>query len=169
MEWYKKKSTNPIMKNLWLHKAGERLKWLAYKKTPYVQELLKILKNHRVLTFCADINQTEKLGSNAIHSKKKSSDITLKAFNEGKIKHITSVAMLDEGVNLTSCRVGIFANINSSERIVVQRIGRILRHKDPIIIIPYFINTREEEIVNNMLEGYNSDLIETMNIKDFKL
>ena len=169
VEWYKKKSTNPIMKNLWLHKAGERLKWLAYKKTPYVQELLKILKNQRVLTFCADINQTEKLGSNAIHSKKKSSDITLKAFNEGKIKHITSVAMLDEGVNLTSCRVGIFANINSSERIVVQRIGRILRHKDPIIIIPYFINTREEEIVNNMLEGYNSDLIEIMGIKDFKL
>ena len=169
VEWYKKKSTNPIMKNLWLHKAGERLKWLAYKKTPYVQELLKILKNQRVLTFCADINQTEKLGSNAIHSKKKSSDITLKAFNEGKIKHITSVAMLDEGVNLTSCRVGIFANINSSERIVVQRIGRILRHKDPIIIIPYFINTREEEIVNNMLEGYNSDLIEIMDIKDFKL
>ena len=169
VEWYKKKSTNPIMKNLWLHKAGERLKWLAYKKTPYVQELLKILKNQRVLTFCADIDQTEKLGSNAIHSKKKSSDITLKSFNEGKIKHITSVAMLDEGVNLTSCRVGIFANINSSERIVVQRIGRILRHKDPIIIIPYFINTREQEIVNNMLEGYNSDLIETMNIKDFKL
>ena len=77
--------------------------------------------------------------------------------------------MLDEGVNLTSCRVGIFANINSSERIVVQRIGRILRHKDPIIIIPYFINTREQEIVNNMLEGYNPDLIETMDIKDFKL
>ena len=62
-------------------------------------------------------------------------------------------------VNLTNCRIGIFANINSSERLQIQRIGRVLRHAEPLIIIPYFKHSREEEIVSQILEGYNKDLI----------
>lgn len=161
VEKYKRKALggNAALKNLWMHAAGERLKWLASKKTNYVKELLKKLQNERTLTFCASIEQTEEVGKNCIHSKNKIAKDILDAFNTGKIKHITACNMLDEGVNLTSCRVGIFANINASERIQIQRIGRILRHSKPIIIIPYYRNTREEEIVDKMIEGYNPSLI----------
>ena len=69
--------------------------------------------------------------------------------------------MLDEGINLNDCQVGIFAYINSSERMQIQKIGRILRHKNPVIILPYFVNTREEEIVEKMLQQYDKSLIET--------
>lgn len=73
-------------------------------------------------------------------------------------------------VNLTNCRVGIFCNLNSSEIVVKQRVGRILRHKSPIIIIPYFKNTREEELVEKMIEDYNKELIKTLNnINDLEL
>ncbi len=50
-------------------------------------------------------------------------------------------------------------------------VKRILRHKSPIIIIPYYKNTREEEIIfKEMLYNYNKDLIHTItNIKDIKL
>lgn len=38
-------------------------------------------------------------------------------------------------------------------------VKRLLRHKDPIIIIPYFKGTREEELVAKMLEDYNPELV----------
>ena len=67
--------------------------------------------------------------------------------------------MLDEGLNPYNCQVGIFDMLNSSEKLQIQRVGRILRHKHPIIIIPYFKNTRDEEILKKMLENYNTDYI----------
>ena len=69
-------------------------------------------------------------------------------------------------VNLTNCRIGIFCNLNSSEIIVKQRIGRLLRHKAPIIIVHYFRFTREEELLNKMLEEYNKDFIKIINNMD---
>jgi len=73
-------------------------------------------------------------------------------------------------VNLTNCRIGIFCNLNSSEIVVKQRVGRILRHKSPIIIIPYFKDTREEELVQKMVEEYSEESIVTINnINEIKL
>lgn len=49
-------------------------------------------------------------------------------------------------------------------------VKRILRHKSPIIIIPYFKDTREEELVEKMIEEYNKDSIITIdNVNDIKL
>ena len=69
-------------------------------------------------------------------------------------------------MNLCNCQVGIYANLNSSDTIVKQRMGRLLRHKNPVIIVPYFKNTREEELVNKMLENYNPKLVTV--IDDYK-
>lgn len=49
--------------------------------------------------------------------------------------------------------------INSSQRMSLQRIGRILRHKSPVLIFPYWKNTREEEIIEELIKGYNPNLI----------
>ena len=84
-------------------------------------------------------------------------------FNANRIKHITACNILNEGVNLTNCRIGIFCNLNSSEIIVRQRVGRLLRHKSPIIIIPYFKGTREEELMQKMIEEYSKESIITIN------
>lgn len=56
-------------------------------------------------------------------------------------------------MNLTNCQIGVFASLNSSEIMQVQKIGRLLRHKNPCLIVPYFRNTRDEEIVTKMFEG----------------
>lgn len=66
-------------------------------------------------------------------------------------------------VNLTNCRIGVYATLNSSDRMIVQKMGRLLRHPNPIIIIPYFKYTRDEEIVKKMCENYNEELITTIN------
>ena len=159
--FYKRKAANgnPAMKNLWLRACGDRLTYLANAKNDQVQEILAKLKNHRTITFCTNISQSEILGKNCIHSKNKSAQTILDSFNASKIKHITACHMLNEGVNLTNCQYGIFANINASETIQVQRVGRSLRHKSPILIIPFFRDTREEEIVKKWMENYNKDLI----------
>lgn len=173
IEWYKSKyfnSRNKRIKNLWLSMAGKRLKWCAEQKEALVLSLLDKFRNYKTLTFCSGIEQSERLGKYNITSKNKASVKNLEMFNSNKIKHITACNILNEGVNLTNCRIGIFCNLNSSEIVVKQRVGRILRHKSPIIIIPYFKNTREEELVEKMTEEYNPELIHVVeNVNDIKI
>lgn len=169
IEWYKKMSFGtPAFKNMWLQNAGKRLKWLAEEKTEYIKTILQYLKGKRVLTFCNNIEQTEILG-NGINCKQKDQTL-LNKFNNHEIDTISACNMLDEGVNLVDCQIGLYAALNSSERMITQKLGRILRHKNPIIIIPYFTYTRDEEIVNKMLEDYNPELIKKItNIKEIEL
>lgn len=164
IDWYKKKMFNETFKNLFLRKSGERLKWLSDQKTAYVKHLLDLLDKERILTFCNGIPQTGELGKYCINSSKskKENEANLEKFNSGKIKHITACNMLDEGMNLTNCRVGVYAVLNSSDRMIAQKLGRLLRHPDPVIIIPYYKGTRDEELVNKMLENYNPALVTTI-------
>lgn len=173
IEFWKKKymsTRNEGVKAKWLFLAGQRLKFLSQIKNPIILSILKLLKNQRVLTFCSSIEQTELLGKNCINSKNKEASDILDRFNNKKIRHITACNMLNEGMNLVDCRVGLYANLNSSDIIIKQRLGRILRHKDPIIIIPYYIGTREEELVKKMLEDYNPELVKTItNLEEITL
>ena len=173
IEWYKNKyfnSRNERIKNLWLSTAGKRLKWCAEQKEALVLSLLDKFRNYKTLTFCSSIEQSERLGKYNITSKNKNSAEYLNMFNNNKIKHITACSILNEGVNLTNCRIGIFCNLNSSEIVVKQRVGRILRHKSPIIIIPYFKDTREEELVQKMIEEYSEkSKIIINNMNDIKI
>lgn len=147
-------------KNMWLRACKDRLTFLAEKKESFVLDLLKYVKDYRTLTFCTSIEQTKKLGDYPISSDdNKQSMQNLADFNEGKINHITTCSMLNEGVNLSSCQVGIHANIGSSEVAEIQKLGRLLRHKNPLIIIPYYAGTREEEIVDKMMKNYNPSLV----------
>lgn len=164
------RTRSDIAKNKWLRLCGDRLKWLSDKKTPYVQQILLHLGNCRTLIFCNSIEQTELLGEYCINSKNKDSINNLKLFNEHKVNHITACNILNEGMNLVDCQVGIYANLNSSDTIIKQRMGRLLRHKNPVIVVPYFKSTREEELVNNMLENYNPKLVTIIdNYKQIKI
>ena len=172
IEYYKRAfmtCRNERIKSKWLKLAGDRLKILSNLKTDFVSGILKKLKNERTITFCNSIEQTEVLGKYNINSKNKESANNLSMFNKGKIKHITCVNMLNEGINLYDCKVGIFAVLNSSEIMIKQKNGRLLRHPEPVIIIPYYINTREQELVEKMLEDYNPELVTTTDINNIKL
>ena len=161
--WYKKKMFSEVFKNMFLRKSGDRLNWLSQQKTAFVKHLLAhVLKDQRTLTFCNGIPQTEELGRYCVNSKNKESKENLAKFNSGKVKHITACNMLDEGINLVNCRVGVYATLNSSDRMITQKLGRLLRHPNPVIIIPYFVKTRDEEIVAKMLENYNPELVTTI-------
>jgi superfamily II DNA or RNA helicase len=153
---------NPAMERSWLFQAGKRLEFLADCKLGIVKDILQKLDRQRTITFCKTIEQAETVGKYCIHSQNAKADEIYEKFNKKKINHITAVNILNENANLVDCKYAIFANLSSSETIQVQRIGRSLRHKSPVIIIPYYQGTREEEIKDKMIEGFNKDYIKTI-------
>ena len=46
-------------------------------------------------------------------------------------------------------------------KIVVVK--RLLRHKKPIIIVPYYVGTREAELITKITENYKKEKIITIN------
>lgn len=162
IEWEKKKymlTRREPLKQSWLFHAGKRLEFLADIKLPIIKDILRKLSHQRTITFCKSIPQAEEVSKNCIHSKNADSDQIYKDFNTKKINHISAVNILNENANLVDCQYGIFCNFSSSEISVCQRLGRLLRHKEPVIILPYYAGTREEELVKNYIEGFNKDKI----------
>lgn len=156
-------SAKPKLQNIAKQKRIVRLKILSEFKTSKVLNVLKIIKDYRTITFCSGIEQTERLGKNCIHSKNKVWNDILDDFNSEKIKHVTSCEILSEGMNVADCRIGVFAVINASDIALKQKIGRILRHEKPVIIFPYYVRTREEEIITKcILPQFNQDNVFTI-------
>jgi superfamily II DNA or RNA helicase len=175
IEWYKKKfyeTQEDMWKNMWLRACLDRLVWLSDIKLPVSTKISEYLhkKKCRSLIFCASIEQSDRLNVSSVHSQNRYSDRVLNMFNAGELDIISTVNCLNEGVNLVDCRAGIFNVINSSEIMTIQKVGRILRHKQPIVIIPYYMGTREEELVNRMLENIKTENIKTIfNLNSIKL
>ena len=164
--WEKNKylqTRNPSMEKLWLHHCGKRLEFLSNCKVSLVKAILRRLSHYRTITFCKTIEQCEKLGSNCIHSQNSMSSKLYDAFNKKRINHITAVNILNENANLVDCKYAIFTNLSSSDIVMVQRTGRAMRHKHPVIIVPYYVNTREEEIVKSMFGTYDKRYMRTIN------
>lgn len=165
IQWMKDKymrSRNKRDEQTWLYLCGKRLEYLADCKIQMVKLILSRLKNYRTITFCKSIKQTELLGANCIHSKNKDAEKVYEDFNNKKIKHITAVNILNENANLVDCKYGIFTNITASDLMMTQRIGRCLRHKNPTLIIPYYVNTREEELIKKHFAEYNQEYIKVI-------
>lgn len=165
IDYFKKKHTGTgslIAKRSWLFQAGKRLEYLAEIKLPIVRDILEKLKNERTITFCKTIQQAEKAGRWCIHSKNSDATLFYEDFNRKKIDHITAVNILNENANLVDCKYAVFCNLASSEKVYLQRIGRSLRHKSPVIILPYYADTREEEIVKSMIESFDKDCIKVI-------
>lgn len=160
VEYYKSKNND---KNVLLF-AVKRLKHLAELKTDVINNIVKSFRNKRLIVFTSSIAQSAAINCKPINSKDKKSLLNLQSFNSKKIKHVSAVQQLDEGINLESCQIGVFQMINTSNRINIQRIGRILRHKQPIIVLPYFENTKEEDTIKGLLADYSQSLIETMSL-----
>lgn len=160
------RNRSKALEQTWLYHCGKRLEYLSDCKIPFVQAILAKIQGQRSITFCKTIPQTDRLGENCIHSKNKRSEKIYNDFNAKLIDNITAVNILNENANLVDCKYAIFTNLSSSDLVMIQRIGRALRHPSPVIIIPYFKGTREQEIVENLLEGFNKDYVKVINSID---
>lgn len=144
-------------RNIWLSKCGKRLKMLSsFKMSHPLIEGIRVyaISKGRSISFCADTAQASLICKNDVTSKRKEARTVLEKFNKHLYNHISAVSMLNEGANLSDCRVGIFYYIASSEIISKQRMGRILRHSEPMVFFIYFKGTREEEIIYRQLSNF---------------
>lgn len=160
IEYYRERyrQTGKAMdKTIIAKKSLDRLKWLSSIKEDFIKNLLKGLSDKRYIVFCSDVAQSMTMCEDAIHSKLKDPSVLIEKFNSKKIDHLSSCRMLDEGINLFDCEYACFNNIPASNVAQIQRFGRMLRHKEPKIIIPYYKNTREEEIVKEWMSGFNDE------------
>lgn len=164
IEWYKNKAMggNMALKQIWLYLCGKRLEFLADCKMQWVKMILHHLDKERTITFCKTIAQTEQLGKNCIHSQNKDAAKIYDSFNAKKIDHITAVNILNENANLVDCKYAVFCNLSSSDLVVYQRLGRSMRHKSPVIIMPYYEHTREQELIEKLSENFNMDYIKVI-------
>jgi len=157
LEYYKTNDT--FTKNRWMQYASQRKRFISEIKTAHVKKLIDSY-NGRFICFAGSIAQCNQLGGkgNIVHSKIKDPLKIINKFNDKKINSLYVVDMLREGMNLVEANV-IIVQLDSKNRSAVQRIGRSLRHKNPVIHIFYYKNTQDEIYLKNSLEEFSEFVV----------
>ena len=145
-----------FQKSKWMLTAIERKRFLGNSKTNKVIPFVTKMASKRFICFCSSIEQADILGStNSIHSKMKGANASeiIELFNQGIIDCIFAVGMLQEGQNLNNIEAGIIIQLDNEDRPFIQKSGRALRAKEPILLVFYYKGTRDEEYLEKILEG----------------
>jgi len=139
-----------------------RLKYLGLLKSKedIVHEFLVNNQDKKVLVFCVDILQAERITPLSYHSK--TDDACLKAFLDDDITHLSVCNMVDDGRTFPHIDIILIIGSNSSNVQIIQRIGRSLMYKKDFkakVIALCAENTIEETWLNRALSGINPDKI----------
>ena len=86
-----------------------------------------IPEDDRTLIFCGSIDQTKEIPVEAFHSK--SSSKYYDQFKVEQIKKLACVKAINEGHNFIGLDSGLVLQINSKEKDIIQRIGRLIRFR----------------------------------------
>lgn len=162
-------SHSKIDRDKWLLECAKRKRFLANKKTIIIRDALKTegISSKRYLCFVATIAQAITLGGeNAVHSRlsEKQIDNMLNDFNNHKTNKLYAVGKLVEGANLKDLEAVIIGQLDSKERLFIQKVGRAMRSESPEIYVFYFKGTRDETYLNQALEGIDKQYIDTISL-----
>ena len=137
----------------------------ALKEYPTKEKYAKLLFdniNSKCLLFANTQEQADKLCSHSYHSKNKSSEENLQLFKEGKIRKLSAVDQLSEGVNIPNLRQAIVMHSYGNERKFNQKLGRLLRlnpTETAIIHILCYMDTVDEGWVKEAVENLDQEKI----------
>lgn len=149
------------IKTKWLRAGLQRKRIMGTLKTKAARELIGMLEGMRFICFCTDIRQADELHENAIHSKKDNPREMIEKYNRGEINSLFAVGMLQEGHNLKDTEIGIMIQLDGEPRGFIQKVGRIIRGKNPVIYILYIKGTRDEGFLMQALVNVNKEKIRT--------
>lgn len=129
-----------------------------------------IPQTDRSLIFCGGIPQAESLCRNFYHSK--SGNKAYDAFKAELVNRLSCVKAVNEGHNFPGLDSGLIVQLNSKEKDLVQRIGRLLRfrpgHEGHLYIV-VAKGTQDEVWANNALINFDSSKIEYVEFKTLKV
>lgn len=169
-EYYTKKLAecfNKATMDKYLNAVLKEKRFLGSNKTAILQSYAENFrkKNKRFLIFATSIEQAQSIG-NALTSKTKKPKQVIEDFNSFKTNELITVNMLQEGQNLVDTEVGFIAQVDSSDRSIIQKVGRLLRHTKPTVVIHYFEGTIEETYTLNAInDNFSSDYVEFKELK----
>jgi superfamily II DNA or RNA helicase len=147
----------------------------AYNKISCTQNILKYFPNTNGIIFSESILQCHKLVEShekavVYHSKLKKSErlLVLRKLNDKrtKIRYISAVRALNEGLSIDSIGFAIITAGNSKVKDMIQRIGRSCRFvedKKAIVIRLYVKGTQEEKWVRKSQEEFDKSNINYIN------
>lgn len=130
---------------------------------------------NKVLLFSELTSQAEKLSAYSIHSKQ-SEDAnreTLRMFDSGEIRELSSVRSLTLGLNIKGANWAIIESYNSSPTDILQRLGRCDRLSiddvaNVVILVP--INTQAEQWFTGFSKSLDlSEAVYINNINEIKI
>jgi superfamily II DNA or RNA helicase len=140
-------------------------------KTAVIKFLLDkvIPQEDRTLIFCGNIEQAEAVCPTFYHSK--SSSVAYDAFKNEEINRLSCVKAVNEGHNFPGVDSGIIGQLNSKEKDLVQRIGRLIRFRPGHEAHLYIIvseSTQDEKWLENAIENLDQSKVEYVRIDNFK-
>jgi superfamily II DNA or RNA helicase len=140
-------------------------------KTAVIHFLLNkvIPEDDRTIIFCGNIEQAEDVCPTFYHSK--SSNVAYDAFKAEQINRLSCVKAVNEGHNFPGVDSGIIGQLNSKEKDLVQRIGRLIRFRpghEAHLYIVVSESTQDEKWLENATENLNQSKIEYVRFPNFK-
>lgn len=140
-------------------------------KTAVIKFLLDkvIPKEDRTIIFCGNIEQSEEVCSTFYHSK--SGDTHYNNFKAELINRLSCVKAVNEGHNFPGVDSGIIGQLNSKEKDLVQRIGRLIRFRpghEAHLYIVVSESTQDEKWLETAIENLDKSKIEYVRIDNFK-
>jgi superfamily II DNA or RNA helicase len=140
-------------------------------KTQVIKFLLDkvIPKEDRTLIFCGNIEQAETVCPTFYHSK--SGNQAYDDFKSEKINRLSCVKAVDEGHNFPAIDSGVIGQLNSGEKQLVQRIGRLIRFRpghEAHLYIVVSESTQDEKWLENAIENLDQSKVEYVRIDNFK-
>ncbi len=137
-------------------------------------------KNPRAIVFCRTIEHAERMAALlgrvpqfrnalAIHGgmPKRERQARLLSFRNGETPIITSVDVLNEGVDVPDVNILCFARVTHSRRIFVQQLGRGLRlskTKDKVIVLDFISDVRRLAAVKGIRSAVHANELEVVNV-----
>lgn len=151
------------LRNKWLSAGARRKRMLGHSKTRVARKILnQQLKDKRKICFCSSIDQITWLGgTNHVSSKNTSKENSeaIADFNEGRQDVLFAMGMLQEGQNLKNIEAGLIIQLDGKSRAFIQKFGRVMRGKKPILYILYAKDTHDEGYLENALKDINEKYI----------
>ena len=140
-------------------------------KTAVIKYLLDkvIPQDDRTIIFCGNIEQAEQVCPTFYHSK--SSSEFYDAFKAEQINRLSCVKAVNEGHNFPGVDSGIIGQLNSKEKDLVQRIGRLIRFRpghEAHLYIVVSEGTQDEKWLETATENLDQSKIEHVRFTNFK-
>jgi superfamily II DNA or RNA helicase len=169
----------------------KKLKWIGSARAKVLHTLNsskriartladKILEgeDNKVMIFSSLTEHIDSFVPHTIHSKNKKGNKNLDLFNQGVIRELGVISMIDRGKNMVGLNYSIFESFDGSETKMIQRLGRNARLDSEdtahiYVLLPYFTNKAGKRLPTRAVgwaySGFNNYRLDDSNSRTFHI